>query len=120
MMLRRFAGIVALLAVFATPALAQSRLVCRYTGEAIVDCVQEGCPSPLALRDAGCCERRATAALPAANPAAGRPELAAPSLAAMPVLPSRGGAVARLLPPTAGTAQGAGPPIFIATRALLI
>lgn len=119
-MLRRFPALVALLAVAATPALAQSRLVCRTTGELIADCVEESCHSPPAFRDAGCCERRATPALPAAHPVAARGELLAPVLTEAPVCAPGETSSPGFLPLPEGAAVGAGPPIFLATRALLI
>jgi len=118
--LRRWSSLCTLLALLTAPSVTSTRFFCRFTGQEIVGC-DEGTPRSAQVRPDDCCERRifrAVAAvrlsqhelLPIPQPAAA-PN---PSPQAVPAL-ACDSVVARGTP-----ASSAGPPAFLAYRALLI
>jgi hypothetical protein len=121
-MLRRASALLAVVAVAAAPAVASTRLFCRYTGVEIAGCDELDIPAQALYRAAGCCERRTVHALDEMRPGADDRLQPAPLLA---------GVVALAIPqgrPTGRATRGcsetvaaaAGPPAFLSHRALLI
>jgi hypothetical protein len=118
--LRRFASLCALLATVTAPSVTSTRFFCRFTGQEIVGC-DEGAPRSTQVRADDCCERRIFRAVEAVRHS-GRELLpirqavaaAIPSPATAPALARESALVRR----TSGCS--AGPPAFLAHRALLI
>jgi hypothetical protein len=117
---RRCACFCALLAVLAAPSVTSTRFFCRYTGQEIFGCT-EGAPRNAHVRGDDCCDQRTFRAMdgvrhsgqdPVPIPRGAPVALEAPALAPGPVLES---AAARHT-----TVRSAGPPAFLAHRALLI
>ena len=120
LMLRRLASLVALLSIVAAPVVAESRLVCRYTGEVIVGCPEELVPEQPTVRDVGCCDRRVTARMGAASKVESQ-RIAAPLSIVIAVgVPQLVVGQAARATAWNTAARSIGPPIFITTRALLI
>jgi hypothetical protein len=117
---RRLVSALALLAFASTPVVARTQLLCRYTGNEIVDCAEQDVPSSATIRAEGCCERRVTRPVGTLLGAQQR-EISPPDSLALPIaataepsgqpVPARRRGVAPI--PT-------GPPVFLITRALLI
>ena len=100
--------------------MAESRLVCRYTGEVIVGCPEEQVPERPTVRDVGCCDRRVTARMGAASNVEAQ-RIAAPLSVVIAVsVPQLVVDQAAQSPAWNVAAPSIGPPIFITTRALLI
>jgi hypothetical protein len=118
--LRRCASFFALLALLAAPSVTSTRFFCRYTGQEIFGC-NEGAPRDAQVRAQNCCDQRTFRAVQALKQPA--PEL-------LPMAAPVGEAVVSPWPAIAlGEAPGvagrapilaAGPPAFLAHRALLI
>ena len=117
----RLASLAALLSVVAAPVVAESRLVCRYTGEVIVGCPEEQVPEQPTMRDVGCCDRRVTARMGAASNVESQ-RIAAPLSVVIGVSGPQAGVVGQSAQATVWNvaAPSIGPPIFITTRAILI
>ena len=120
LVIRRLASLVTLLSVVAAPVVAESLLVCRYTGEVIVGCPEEQVPDQPVVREVGCCDRRVTARMAAASNVEAQ-RIAAPlsvviavSVPQLVVGQSAQATVWNMAAPSIG------PPIFITTRALLL
>jgi hypothetical protein len=116
---RRCACFCALLAVLAAPSVTSTRFFCRYTGQEIFGCA-EGAPRNTQVRGDDCCDQRTFRAVegvqhsgqdPVPIPTGVTIALEAPALAPGPVVES----AARRT-----TVRSAGPPAFLAHRALLI
>jgi hypothetical protein len=118
--LRRVASFCALLAVLAAPSVTSTRFFCRYTGLEIFGC-DEGAPRNAQVRAQDCCDQRTFRAVQALKasphellpmPAAVAEIVAAPWPSAAPgdglLLAARTSILA------------AGPPAFLAHRALLL
>ena len=119
-LMRRAAGIVALLSLLASPIVAQRKFVCRYTGLEISDCAEQRIPERPVLQEEDCCERRVVPALSAFvagdqkfAPAAPVVALSAPAFASPRIADAP-----RLV--DARPALAASPPLFLTTRALLL
>jgi hypothetical protein len=118
--MRRVLAFIALLAVLATPGAARARFFCHYTGVEIVDCAEQSIPSRDVLDRAGCCDVRVIGwSQPAlhAHSDATLPQLAlvpAPFVVAQLPAPQPRALAAR------NEVRAAGPPLFVAQRALLI
>lgn len=118
--MRRVVAFTALLAVLATPGAARARFFCHYTGVEIVDCSEQRIPAHDVLERAACCDVRVIGW--------SQPALRAHSDATAPafaLVPSPLAVVAPAAPPRRVFAAGnevraAGPPLFVAQRALLI
>jgi hypothetical protein len=111
--LQRVIAAVALVALASTPAVARTRLFCRYTGVEITDCHQQVTAGEIQIE--GCCDRRTSQAAGAAliTP---HQEISSPPLAALPV-PLLFSAPARR-PPI--RIADTGSRVFLITRALLL
>jgi hypothetical protein len=116
LVMRRVAGLVALLSLLASPVVAQRKFVCRYTGLEISDCAEQ---RPV-VQDEGCCDRRVVPASSAFVTADQKTSPAAPvvALSALAVASPRIPNAPRLV--DARPALAASPPLFLTTRALLI
>jgi hypothetical protein len=118
--MRRIAGVLALLSLFASPIAGRTQFFCRFTGAEIRDCAEQRVPERSVLDTQGCCERRTTRAAEPARTSAADPLSAAPLAAA--VLP------APIPPPSLAGHQrydrvavaDGGPPLYLQQRALLI
>ena len=120
-MLRRCASLLALIAVIAAPAVTSTRFFCRYTGEEIAACAKPGTPTHAVVLADSCCDQRTFRALEGVR-LVDEPRQQAPTPIAVDTAPAL---VAYVVAPVAGqlgrpTAPSAGPPAFIAHRALLI
>ena len=118
--MRRLVGIVLLLAIAASPAVARARVFCRFTGDEVTtDCEELRVPERAVVQKEGCCERRVAQPLDAARVTSPDLPLPAPLLAgvpAMPVMEAQPPMPAQLSrPPATG-----GPPLFLLQRSLLI
>jgi hypothetical protein len=118
--LRRCASLCALLAVVTAPSVTSTRFFCRFTGQEILGC-DEGAPRNAQVRPDDCCERRILRAVAAVRhsehevlPVAQAVAAAIPTPGAAPAL-ARESVVLRRTP-----ASSAGPPAFLAHKALLI
>jgi hypothetical protein len=111
--LQRVIAAVALVALASTPAVARTRLFCRYTGVEITDCHQQVPAGGIEIE--GCCDRRTTQP-PGAALTTPHQEISSPPLAALPV-PLLFFAPAR---PPAIRVVDTGSPVFLITRALLL
>src|SRR5712664_1155996 len=81
--LRRVISAVALLALASTPAVARTRLFCRYTGLEITDCAEQEIPGSPVVQVEGCCDRQVTRPLGIVR-IAQQQEVAPPALIALP------------------------------------
>ena len=110
----------ALVGVVTSPVVAQTRLFCRYTGVEIANCSEQEVPVVPSVKGAGCCEHRVFLPLADSKLAAGAEDaVAPPALLALPaptVLPALSLVRSKVEEPVAG----AGPPLFVQHRALLI
>jgi hypothetical protein len=114
--MRRFVGTIALLALVASPTVAQARMFCRYTGIEITDCEEQRVPDQAVVQWEGCCERRVVTPLGAARISAEHATLA-------PILIRATAAPVLLAAPMrawAETPRASGPPLYVVQRALLI
>jgi hypothetical protein len=120
LVMRRVAGLVALLSLLASPVVAQRKFVCRYTGLEISDCAEQRIPERPVVQDEGCCDRRVVPALSAFVTADQKTSPAAPvvALSALAVASPRIPNAPRLV--DARPALAASPPLFLTTCALLI
>jgi hypothetical protein len=117
--LRRIVSAIALVAIASAPAVARTRLFCRYTGVEITDCAEQAADSSV-VQVAGCCDHRITRPMGVVLQGHDR-EIAPPALHPLPAISmgdsSRGTSPAqrahRCESPT-------GPPVYLITRALLI
>ena len=118
--IRRTASFVALLALIATPAVTSTRLFCRYTGQEIIGCAESNAPEHAEIRLEGCCQQRTFHALHGVRLLeAQRGQIPAPVAIDTPV--SIADVIAVATPAVRlRAAPGAGPPVFISHRALLI
>jgi hypothetical protein len=118
--MRRAAGLIALLSLLASPIVAQRKFVCRYTGLEIFDCAEQRIPERPVLQGEDCCERRVVPALSTFVGAEQKFSLAVPIVvvSASPVVLSR--ITGFPTPIDARPALAASPPLFLTTRALLI
>lgn len=119
-MLRRVVAAVALVVLASSPAVARSRLFCRYTGQEITDCAEQQVSGTPVIRLDGCCDRRVTRPLGVVLSGHDR-EFAPPALHLLPSVPvgdssDRTSPAQRALRPESPT----GPPVYLRTRALLI
>jgi hypothetical protein len=118
--MRRVLAFTALLAVLATPGAARARFFCHYTGVEIVDCAEQSIPDRDVLDQAACCDVRVIGwsqpALHAQSDATAPPFalVPAPVVVAAPAAPLPSVFAAR------NDVRAAGPPLFVAQRALLI
>ncbi|MFL5277187.1 MAG: hypothetical protein ACJ79T_11980 [Myxococcales bacterium] len=119
-MLRRCACLCALLAMVTAPSVTSTRYFCRFTGQEILGC-DEGAPRSAQVRADDCCERRIFRAVAAVRhsehellPIPQAVGAAIPSPEAPPAL-VRESSIVRGRP-----RSSAGPPAFLAHRALLI
>jgi hypothetical protein len=110
----------ALLAVLAAPSVTSTRFFCRYTGQEIFACA-EGTPRNARIRADDCCDRRTFRAVEAVEHSGQDPSpipvgvavaIETPHLAPPPVLDFPAARRAAI--------HSAGPPRFLAHRALLI
>jgi hypothetical protein len=117
---RRCACLFALLAVVTAPSVTSTRFFCRFTGQEIVGC-HEGAPRSAQIRSDDCCDRRISRAVDAVRhpeqelfpiPQAVAVAIASP---AAPAALARESVMVRR-----PAASSAGPPAFLAHRALLI
>jgi hypothetical protein len=111
---------VALIVVLAAPAARRVQLVCRYTGQVLSDDDEEQLAEEARVQIPDCCERRVVAGLAPATTIDPHRGLA-PVGSAIPVVSSN--IAVENFAPSAFTNEGApsiGPPIFLATRVLLI
>ena len=121
-MLRRCASFCALLAVLAAPSVTSTRFFCRYTGQEIFDCA-EGTSRNALVRADDCCDRRTFRAVEAVERSGQDPTPIPVGVAIAVALEMRDPAPAPVLEsPAARRAalRSAGPPRFLAHRALLI
>jgi hypothetical protein len=101
------------------PAVARTRLFCRYTGVEITDCAEQDLPGQPVIQSERCCNRLSSSTL--GNVLAGQQREIAPpvlqSIAAISFLEP-----ADLQPDLRRQCAAAptGPPLFVLTRALLI
>lgn len=110
----------ALAGLIGSPAVAQTRLFCRYTGVEITDCAERSAPPDREIRDAGCCLRRVF--LPLAESTAGsgaRGVMLHPAVLAF-AAPALAPVLLRVRAEADEGHGGAGPPLFVQHRALLI
>jgi len=119
-MFRRSAAALVVASLAASPAVASTRLFCRFTGVEIVGCPEQQVVQQATVRENGCCEHRTLQPLDATRPEAAT-QFTAPTLAVLPaVVPVL---LTRLLSsralPSLGTVP-IGPPAFLTHRALLI
>jgi hypothetical protein len=118
-MMTRLTGAFAVLALLASPTVAQARYFCRYTGMEITDCEQQRVPAQPFVTQEGCCDRRVS---PVAAPATRPPgpvllQVWAVALSwtqQLPLQPLAPSQRDRLRP------DDGGPPLFLQQRALLI
>jgi hypothetical protein len=118
-LMRQLVGTLALVALLASPTVAQVRFFCRYTGIEITDCEEQRVPERDVVQQDGCCERRlSTAPAPVTRtPEPVLPQVAAVALLLAPPLPIQpASAVQRDRVPR----SSAGPPLFLQQGALLI
>jgi len=116
--LRRCACFCALVAVLAAPSVTSTRFFCRYTGQEIVGCA-EGASRDAQVRADDCCDQRTFRAVQAVRQS-GQESVPIPagvttSLPELAPLPPAAPAVEQREP-----VRSAGPPAFLAHRALLI
>jgi len=119
-MLRKLAAALVITSLAASPAVASTRLFCRFTGAEIVGCSEQQVPQRATVRQEGCCEHRSLQTVGAAK-LEGVGQFVAPSLVALPVVTPVG--LTTLLSSPAIRSLGAvpaGPPAFLTHRALLI
>lgn|GEM_PF-1656285 len=118
--MRRLAAILALVGLATTPAVARTRLFCRYTGVEIVGCAEQDFPDQAQVRAADCCERRISQVLPRSNLTEPAANLPPPALFPLPgqalLAATRPPSRPRFLKPP----PSAGPPLFVQLRSLLI
>ena len=116
-MLRRVLSALVLIAFASTPAVARTRLFCRYTGVEITDCAEQQVPGRAVVQLEGCCVRQV--AVPLGSVRGGERQILAP-----PTLPavstSLAGQRARAVQRRPSAAPPTGPPLFLTTRALLL
>jgi hypothetical protein len=110
-----------LLAVLTAPSVTSTRFFCRFTGQEILGC-DEGAPRSAQIRPDDCCDRRIFRAVAAVRhsghellPIPQGVAAAIPSPEGAPALARESAVVNRRTP-----ASSAGPPAFLAHRALLI
>jgi hypothetical protein len=119
--LRRALASLVLIALAGSPAVSSTRLFCRYSGIEIVGCEESQVPAQAQIRDEGCCLKRTSYAI---DPTRVSPDdgslLVAPMVAVVTTIPG----VLLLRAPAPSTRAnrpgGAGPPVFLTNRALLI
>jgi hypothetical protein len=117
---RRVFAFLALIAVGASPAVTRTRLFCRYTGVEIVACDESRIPAQAQVREAECCVERTFHAIDPTRTLPGDGQLLAAPVAG-PTIPTPEGRVAAAAPFVRARVLGdAGPPAFLANRALLI
>jgi len=118
--MRRVLAFTALLAMLATPGAARARFFCHYTGIEIVDCAEQRIPARDVLERAACCDVRVIGwSQPALR---AHSDATAPAFALVPA-PLAVVAPAEPLPRVSASrneVRAAGPPLFVAQRALLI
>ena len=115
----RLTGLLALLALLAAPAFAETHLVCRTTGAVIVGCPDEQIPEQTVVGETSCCEHRLAASIaPAVSQPQPEPALAPAAIPTVNVcfVPLRSWAPSA----TTRALREGGPPIFISVRAILI
>jgi hypothetical protein len=118
--LRRCACLFALLAVLTAPSVTSTRFFCRFTGQEILGC-DEGAPRSAQVRPDDCCDRRLFRAVAAVRHSEHEPLPIPRAVAAAVPSPGAATALARELVVARRTPAGsAGPPAFLAHRALLI
>jgi hypothetical protein len=116
---RRLVAISALVGLLTSPVVARTRLFCKYTGVEITDCSEQDVPASPVVTFAGCCEHRLFLPLPASKVSADSFTALVPILVVHSPAP---------LPPVTplfrvswtAPSAGAGPPLFVQHRALLI
>lgn len=109
----------ALLGLLTSPVVAQTRLFCKYTGVEVTDCSEQDAPAAPVVRSADCCEHRVLLPLADSRLAPHAESVLVPVFVPLPsvaVVERVGWIRAAEEEP----ASGAGPPLFVQYRALLI
>ena len=119
--LRRSASVLALVAVIVAPAVTNTRLFCRYTGQEIVSCAEAAAPEHAQVREGACCQKRTFHALDGVR-LVKEERQQAPTLVATHAAPML---LAHVFAPATpephrAIAPSAGPPAYLGHRALLI
>ncbi len=119
-MFRKVAATLVIASLAASPAVASTRLFCRFTGAEIVGCSEQQVVQRTTVREKGCCEHRTLQPLGAVRPEASG-QFTAPTLVALPVVVPVSPTTLPSSPalPSLG-AVPTGPPAFLTHRALLI
>jgi hypothetical protein len=118
--LRRCACFCAVLAVLAAPSVTSTRFFCRYTGQEIFGCA-EGARRNAQVRGDDCCDQRTFRAVEGVERSGQDPVPTAASVAVAIETPELAPAQVLESPAARRTAvRSAGPPAFLAHRALLI
>jgi hypothetical protein len=118
---RRLASMCALLALLAAPTVTSTRFFCRYTGQEIVGCAEGARARGVEVRADDCCDQRTFRAVEAVRQSEHDP-VPVPAKAAIGIV-SPATAPAWIHPDEFArhpAVDAAGPPAFLAHRALLI
>jgi hypothetical protein len=117
--LRRVISALALIAIAATPAVARTRMLCKYTGLEIADCDEQAVPAQAMVQAEGCCDRQVTRT-PGLALAGHFQELAPPALQVLPGQSQEPRLQSAPLAPRGFESVPTGPPLIRITQALLI
>src|SRR3954469_8419872 len=116
---RRLVATFALVGLVTSPVVAHTRLFCKYTGVEITDCAERDTPAAPVVSEPGCCDHRTLSPLPASKVTADPVPALAPVVVVSAAAPFPS-LVPAFATPWRATSAGAGPPLFVQHRSLLI